>query len=44
MGVQRKGPSINVIGSFLMIITAGTLYRFRALNNKILKTQVSNYL
>jgi len=44
MAVQRKGPSMSVIGSFLMVITAGTIFRFTRMNKKLVKMQLSSIL
>jgi hypothetical protein len=44
MAVQRKIPSMSVIGSFIMVIAAGTLYRFSGMNKKIAKMQLNTLL
>lgn len=44
MAVERKNPKLSIFGSFFMIITAGTLYRFSRLNKKIMQTQFSSIL
>jgi hypothetical protein len=44
MAVQRKSPSMSVIGSFLMVITAGTLYRIGRMNKKVVKMQLNTLL
>jgi hypothetical protein len=44
MTVQRKSPSMSVIGSFLMVIAAGTLYRISRMNKKIVKMQLNTLL
>lgn len=44
MAVERKNPSLNVFGSFFMIIIAGTAYRISRLNRKLVQTQMSTIL
>lgn len=40
MGVQRKPAQINWMASFGIIILAGTVYRFRKINQVLFKSQI----
>lgn len=40
MGVQRKSAQINWLGSFGMIILAGTFYRARKVNQMLFKKEM----
>jgi hypothetical protein len=44
MTVQRKNPRLSILGSFFMIIIAGTFYRISRINQKIVRSQVSSIL
>ena len=44
MGVERKNPKLNWIGSFGLIILAGSLYRLKGVNSKIMKTEISEIM
>jgi hypothetical protein len=44
MGVQRKPMEVNWLGSFGMIILAGTLYRVRNVNAVLFKAQMKDIM
>lgn len=44
MAVERKNSNVNFIGSFLVIITAGTIYRLSSLNRKVMQVQMTKIL
>lgn len=44
MGIERKNPKLNWIGSFGLIILAGTLYRVSRVQKKFLQTEVASIL
>lgn len=44
MGVERKNANLSLLGSFFMVIFAGTVYRFSSMNRKIFSSKVSDLL
>ena len=44
MGVERKNPKLSVLGSFFMVVMAGTVYRLSKLNRKLLSSQLKDVI
>jgi hypothetical protein len=44
MGIERKNPNINWLASFGLIILAGTFYRFRKVNKKLMQAKIQDLM
>jgi hypothetical protein len=44
MGIERKNPNINWLASFGLIILAGTFYRFRKINKKLMQAKIQDLM
>jgi len=44
MGVERKNPKLSVLGSFFMVILAGTAFRLSGYHRKIFSSKLSDIL